>query len=232
MSASRNAGIAVARGEYITFIDADDVWNTPRKLSEQVAILDAHPQIGMVAGAACYWRSWQGGTDDIVPAGHLLDHPVPPRSASTQVYPLGKAQAPCLSIMVRRHIVEQVGGFEVSFSGMYEDQAFLSKIYLETNVWFSSSCWLLYRQHSKSCVAESIREGAYHHIRQRFLDWYEAYLLQQKVTDLVIWRALRKAQFRYRHPLLFVARSMVGRFIRRINSISTFDLKVKRGNLD
>ena len=210
MSASRNAGIAMARGDYIAFIDADDVW-TPDKLREQVAILDSHPEVGMVAGAACYWRSWQGGKDDVVPAGHLLDQSVPPGSASTKVYPLGEAQAPCPSVlMVRREVLERIRGFEPSFTGslqMYEDQAFLSKVYLDTHVWFSSQCWLFYRQHGSSCVAENVRLGNYHHIRRHFLDWFRAYLSGRNVSDPVIWRGLRRAEFPYRHPRLFAART-------------------------
>jgi glycosyltransferase involved in cell wall biosynthesis len=197
MSASRNAGIERTRGEYVAFIDADDVWK-PEKIREQVAILDAHPEVGMVAGAACYWRSWEGGSDEVVPAGHVLDRPVPPGRATTEVYPLGEAQAPCPSLLiVRRDVLDRVGGFEASYTGplqMYEDQAFLSKVYLATHVWFSSRCWLLYRQRGDSCVSENIRLGNYDRIRRHFLDWFETYLVQHAVTDPAVWAALRRAQ--------------------------------------
>src|SRR5262245_28935708 len=48
MSASRNLGIENARGTYIAFLDADDVW-MPAKLEEQVAILENEPAVAMVA---------------------------------------------------------------------------------------------------------------------------------------------------------------------------------------
>jgi glycosyltransferase involved in cell wall biosynthesis len=44
-SAARNAGLALATGAYVTFLDADDVV-APTKLAAQAAVLDADPQIG------------------------------------------------------------------------------------------------------------------------------------------------------------------------------------------
>src|SRR5215471_10098716 len=56
MSASRNLGVRHSHGEYVAFLDSDDVW-LPRKLEEQAGILEAHRSAGMVYGRMEYWYS-------------------------------------------------------------------------------------------------------------------------------------------------------------------------------
>src|SRR5438105_10809941 len=54
MSASRNLGIGRASGALIALLDADDVW-LPDKLAQQVAIMQRHPEVGLLANPALYW---------------------------------------------------------------------------------------------------------------------------------------------------------------------------------
>lgn len=47
VAAARNAGVALSSGEFLAFLDADDVWS-PEKTERQVRRFEAEPDIGLV----------------------------------------------------------------------------------------------------------------------------------------------------------------------------------------
>ena len=54
-ASARNVGIQHAQGEYLAFLDSDDLWH-PEKLQRQVDLLDSSPRIGLVHTARIYFE--------------------------------------------------------------------------------------------------------------------------------------------------------------------------------
>src|SRR5690606_20987586 len=57
---ARNAGIRAARGEFVAFLDADDIW-LPGKLTAQIDYLRAHPDVAMNCTGFSQWVSDEHG---------------------------------------------------------------------------------------------------------------------------------------------------------------------------
>jgi glycosyltransferase involved in cell wall biosynthesis len=51
-SPNRNLALRLARGEYVSVLDSDDVWLEPDKLTAQIAFLDSHQDYGVVGSQA------------------------------------------------------------------------------------------------------------------------------------------------------------------------------------
>ena len=206
MSATRNLGIKAANGSFIAFLDADDVW-LPHKLERQVEMMRGQPDAAMVYGLTPYWYSWTGRTSDqqkdfIPPLGVAPDTLVGPPTLLTRLLK-SEAPTPCPSdILLRREILDRTGLFEENFRGMFEDQVFLSKVYINAPVFVAGERWFKYRQHTDSCVSTAGGAGDKYAAGLFFFDWLEKYLTAQGVADVEVWQALKNKRWRYSHPNL------------------------------
>ena len=108
VSAARNTAIARSRGEYIAFLDADDVW-FPEKLERQLALFAGDPLINAVFTNFYIWD----GRDDLN-VWFRPDKPLPAGDVSRRlVFNIGHVCAASMSVAVlRRELFNEVGLFD------------------------------------------------------------------------------------------------------------------------
>lgn len=145
VSAARNAGIRLAAGRYIAFLDADDLC-LPGRLSTQTTILDRHPNVGLVACDAFMVNE----------AGERFQ-----RLSRTGIVPNNRGNfrwetvsycALPSTVMVRRECFEHLGGFEDSLRSMGEDWLMWVKLSFAYDMTYIDSALVGYRIHSQNAT--------------------------------------------------------------------------------
>ena len=93
-AAARNAGIRIARGDFVAFLDSDDAWK-PEKIERQLAVFEANPDLALVGCAADEVR--------FLGAARLV------RISIERLLMRNYFLTP--GVVVRREVLERVGGF-------------------------------------------------------------------------------------------------------------------------
>lgn len=215
---SRNLGIEQSRGEFIAYLDADDVW-TKEKLQNQLKLFAENPEASVILEASVYWYSWNAPQrhDVCIRVGYEQDRIYSPPELVHQLYPLGTGAAPCPSGIIVRRSVHERSLFVEDFIGdtaVYEDQAFLAQLYMKEKIYISSKANNLYRQRRNSQVSTAHDQGRYYEVRRFYLDWFDSYLRQEKVNDNAIQKLLKKNRFLSRFPLLAAITKKLPKFRR------------------
>lgn len=205
MSASRNMGLKYAKGEYVAFLDGDDVW-LPEKLEQQVSILERYPEAAMVYGRVQLWYSWIGDSVD-KDGDHFADLGTEPNRLLTsaellKLFLTENIQRPTQFTMLRREIFDQVGYFRDSVRGMFEDMYLFFKVAANAPAYISDSYWGRYRQHPQSCCS-NISRTEFFKKKLVLINWLDNYLRSCGIDDDQVWKMIRKKQFWHRYPFSY-----------------------------
>ena len=103
---ARNRGIAESTGWHVALLDHDDLWH-PTKLAKQVRVLEQRPTAGMVVTDVSHIDQ-AGRPMAIIGAGYN------PSETFARLFVRGYVPTPSAA-MIRRSVLDAVGGFDESF---------------------------------------------------------------------------------------------------------------------
>jgi glycosyltransferase involved in cell wall biosynthesis len=155
VAANRNSCLERARGRAIAWLDSDDVL-LPGSLSDRLAVLDAHPQVGLV----------HGGFDVIGEDGRPL-RPWPPAHARDAIQTGDAAFGDLIAsnaittstVLARRSVHNAAGQFSSSIGSSSTDWDMWLRIALRADVAYLSRPLARYRQHDRSISTATAPSG-------------------------------------------------------------------------
>jgi cellulose synthase/poly-beta-1,6-N-acetylglucosamine synthase-like glycosyltransferase len=109
VAGARNVGLLASRGEYVTFLDDDDL-RLPDSVDEQVELLEADRQAGLVYGQAIC------GDQQGEPTSHVYSHVYPQGDVFWTL--LSQNFIPCGSAVFRRSCLKRVGLLDDGLPGI------------------------------------------------------------------------------------------------------------------
>ena len=156
LAGARNTGILAAQGDYLLFLDSDDII-PPSKLELQVPLLETQPEFGLV------YSAWQCVNEDCTQV--LLEYRM--NKQGNLLRDLLRRTFFCIpaAAIIRRECLERVGLFDESLRAAEDTDMWIRLAYAGYAFGYIDEILLLYRIHGASLSAKVSHQVQYEFAR-------------------------------------------------------------------
>ncbi|WP_016953293.1 glycosyltransferase family A protein [Anabaena sp. PCC 7108] len=183
---ARNMAIQIAQGEYIAFLDSDDIW-FPWTLEVYAAVIRETNKPAFLAGKAIFFSD---ENELNVVQGSQLNY-----TAYKDLLLSNKNANSFLtsSVTVRRDILQEVGGFTDKWINSEDNDLWLRLGTATGFIYINSPFVLAYRQHSNSAIAITNKtyEGTCYLIQQEKISQYPGGKIRERERLEILTRHIR-----------------------------------------
>lgn len=248
LSAARNTGLSTAKGEFIQFLDADDLLS-PRKLELQAGFMQNSPHTGISYTDAFYFKD--SNTTDLYKAFHIGEDGTVDFSQTKWIKEFNESGirmveffiqnnlAPVNSMLIRKDVFEKVGDFNKGYRSL-EDWDFWSRCAfhgIHFSIFHSEEAYSLIRVHSDSMTFNREKMNLFflklqidtldRFRRSKINQFVELYKAHKNGLDEDIRQYIRQAGLLNLRKLIFVHRTFRYRKLFKLYVKALINKKVK-----
>jgi glycosyltransferase involved in cell wall biosynthesis len=174
VSAARNYGYSIAKGDLIAYLDSDDLWE-PGNLKDKIEYLERHQQVGLVHGDMQVIDSSSKPTGDVLSGreGAILE--------DLLLWNGTNIPGPS-SILVRREAIDAIGGFDPELSTAADQDFFFrcASMFLVGRVNKVSGSYRVHEDNMHKNIALMERDHIYVYQKARSSGLFHSWAFRQK----------------------------------------------------
>lgn len=147
LAANRDRAMKASRGEFIAWLDADDVWE-PQKLTRQVALMRSEPNCALSYHNMLLLKGGELTGD------RYINPPMPPTDESYQTLIRYENHIPSSSVMFRAALLGNTG-YHFGGRTTFSDYHFFVRMASQGSLLYLPECLGRYRRHEASAMSKA-----------------------------------------------------------------------------